>query len=366
MKSEDSRVELDRLRRRLLAGHAVVFLDLDGVCNGTDALARRRAADPHASVFWLDPACVRELDTLCFVCDAVVVLTTSWRDARSVANLEAELHAAGFSGLALDATPDFGAMAQRPAEVRAWLDRHPTVDRWVVLDDEDDGHDPAHFVPVNATSGLTARTRLAAAQVLAPAPPASWGWAVTLAPTHCFACDRPHPTSKVLVALGPLFFCNPTACLSRYFTALADARAAYAPRLREESMVVLQPVKCSVCGQWFETTAPVGATHCHDCTARDEEARVACDVATPPALAAALVARARGEAPRGRPVRPLHRSARREGARGRRRVVRSAPPPPERRARHALEEGSLRGRGRRERRGCSRGVVLTNGRNDVD
>lgn len=57
-------------------------------------------------------------------------------------------------------------------------------------------------------------------------------------------------------------------------------------------MVVLQSVKCSVCGQWFETTAPVGATHCHDCSMRDEEARVACDVATPPALATALVARA--------------------------------------------------------------------------
>lgn len=227
-------MELDRLRRRLVVEHAVVFLDLDGVCNGTAALARRRAADPKASVFWLDPVCVRELDRLCFACDAVVVLTTSWRDTRSAADLEAELHAAGFSGFVLDTTPDFGSMAQRPAEVRAWLDRHPEVDRWVVLDDEDDGHDPDHFVPVEAMTGLTATTRLAAAYVLAPLPVAVWVWAIRLAPTFCFACDQEHRAGTTVVTLGSLSFCNANVCLPRYIRALADARAARVSRLREE------------------------------------------------------------------------------------------------------------------------------------
>src|SRR5579862_1534120 len=106
----------------------VVFLDIDGV------LAPIRAWDRYGE---LDAGCVQALNEIVARTGAEIVVTSSLRYGRSVAELQALLAARGFSGLVVDATPTDLPGASRGDEIAAWLRDHP-VERWVILDDHRD------------------------------------------------------------------------------------------------------------------------------------------------------------------------------------------------------------------------------------
>lgn len=127
---------------------AVVFLDIDRVCNTRAALHRavwggRIETDPEkvrrAAAATLDPVLVGRVQRVCDATGAAVVLVSGWRRRMTCDEAIAALRAAGLTapslGCLVDAAPGTDT---RRASTRTWLSQHPEVTRWVVLDDTRD------------------------------------------------------------------------------------------------------------------------------------------------------------------------------------------------------------------------------------
>jgi hypothetical protein len=123
----------------------VIFLDIDGV------LAPIHHWDRYGD---LDPACVAVLNEIAVHGEADVVVSSSLRYGRSVADLQAMLDAGGFSGRVIDKTPTGMRGADRGEEIAAWLAEH-AVDGYVIIDDHlDMGSLRPHLVQTQSARGL--------------------------------------------------------------------------------------------------------------------------------------------------------------------------------------------------------------------
>lgn len=111
----------------------VLFLDIDGVCNS-------RAFAEAGNSLWnnTDPAAVKLVRQIIEQTKCVVVLSSTWRlypDSRKAVR-EQVCHY-------IDCTKDMQAGAKRDVvarglEVQEWLDRHPEVEQYAILDDDAD------------------------------------------------------------------------------------------------------------------------------------------------------------------------------------------------------------------------------------
>ncbi len=123
----------------------VIFLDIDGV------LAPIRRWDRYGD---LDPACIQVLNEIAARGGADVVVSSTWRYGKTVAELQEMLSAAGFTGRVLDKTPEATPGAQRGEEIAAWLAAH-AVGGYVIIDDHVDmGGLRAHLVLTHPARGL--------------------------------------------------------------------------------------------------------------------------------------------------------------------------------------------------------------------
>jgi hypothetical protein len=107
------------------AGRRVVFLDIDGV------LAPIRRWDRYGD---LEPACIEVLNEIVASTLADVVISSTWRHGKTVAELQVMLEAEGFSGRVVDKTPTGAPGAGRGEEIAAWLAEH-AVGGYVIIDD---------------------------------------------------------------------------------------------------------------------------------------------------------------------------------------------------------------------------------------
>ena len=106
----------------------VVFLDIDGV------LAPIRRWDRYGDV---EPACIEVLNEIVASARADVVVSSTWRHGKTVAELQAMLEAAGFTGRVVDKTPIGAPGVERGDEIAAWLAEH-AVGGYVIIDDHTD------------------------------------------------------------------------------------------------------------------------------------------------------------------------------------------------------------------------------------
>jgi len=93
----------------------VIFLDIDGV------LAPIRRWDRYGD---LDPACIHVLNDIVARVGADVVVSSTWRHGKTVAELQEILQAEGFTGCVVDKTPTGAPGADRGDEIAAWLAEH--------------------------------------------------------------------------------------------------------------------------------------------------------------------------------------------------------------------------------------------------
>jgi hypothetical protein len=103
----------------------VIFLDFDGV------LAPIRRWDRYGD---LDPACIQVLNEIVARGGADVVVSSTWRYGKTVAELQEILDAVGFTGRVVDKTPIGAPGANRGEEIAAWLAEH-AVGGYVIIDD---------------------------------------------------------------------------------------------------------------------------------------------------------------------------------------------------------------------------------------
>ena len=123
----------------------VIFLDFDGV------IAPIVRWDRYED---LDPVCVKRLNEIVAGAGADVVVSSTHRHGKSVAELQELLAAAGFTGDVLDKTPVGAPGDDRGDEIAAWLAAHP-VAGYVILDDHvvDVGPE-THLVLTQSARGL--------------------------------------------------------------------------------------------------------------------------------------------------------------------------------------------------------------------
>jgi HAD domain in Swiss Army Knife RNA repair proteins len=123
----------------------VIFLDIDGVLNC------KKTANPRKLPYVVDLRLLARLRRLLGRSGAKVVLTSTWRyDPAGL--FSAKRWGIPFIGV----TPD---MPKRPRrdEIRAWLETHPKVTRFAVIDDEDDELDESPLFQPSAATGLTGK-----------------------------------------------------------------------------------------------------------------------------------------------------------------------------------------------------------------
>jgi hypothetical protein len=121
----------------------VIFLDIDGVLNCDKT--------PNARKFpyIVDKKLLARFQKLLDRTGAKVVLSSSWR-----CDPLGRLAARHYGVPVFDVCPD-KPRSPRCKEMTAWLSGHPTVTRYVVLDDEDDGLDKLPLFQPSSKTGLT-------------------------------------------------------------------------------------------------------------------------------------------------------------------------------------------------------------------
>lgn len=136
----------------------VLFLDIDGVINSE----RSRLAFggyPHdftpEEYAKFDPVALALIQRLCRVTECSVVLSTSWRTLFTL-----EQVARGLDLPVMGATPDLGSDFTRVHEIAFWLEQHPEVTSYAIVDDLflDWSEHPeleARFVQTNPDFGLS-------------------------------------------------------------------------------------------------------------------------------------------------------------------------------------------------------------------
>ena len=174
----------------------VIFLDIDGV------LAPIRRWDRYGD---LDRACIEVLNEIVASSGAKVVVSSTWRHGKSVAQLQQILEAEGFSGRVIDKTPSDIPGAGRGDEIAAWLAEH-AVGRFVIIDDHAGMGDlNEHLVQTEPAHGLQPKHVARALAVLRHRPRRAGVSAI--AERHGFAGPRSagglggcasHPPSQLI------------------------------------------------------------------------------------------------------------------------------------------------------------------------
>lgn len=149
-----------------------LFLDVDGVLNSKDWFTRRGDRQPehgdpgsfgYLAARQLDPVAVRLMNDVVERTGCTVVLSSSWR-INGLERSKEVLRLAGATFELFDATPDCAQLGpgslyvarERGGEINEWLEGHPEVTRFAIVDDSDDmGPLANHLIRTTWDWGLT-------------------------------------------------------------------------------------------------------------------------------------------------------------------------------------------------------------------
>jgi hypothetical protein len=131
-----------------------IFLDFDGVLNSFEDIARGIHIDQE-KVLKIDKLCRHIND------DVVVCVSSSWRVINTQTELIKILRSSGLrSNVKYSVTgqePAPGCQSRRGVEIQYWLDAHPAVDGYVIIDDDRDflEHQLPFHIHTSMNTGFT-------------------------------------------------------------------------------------------------------------------------------------------------------------------------------------------------------------------
>jgi len=132
-----------------------LFLDFDGVLNNDGYLRNQRNHVAVADHRLFDPKNVAALNRLCADLPVIrLIITSTWREGRSVKELQCMLDKEGFAheGLVAGKTASSGI---RGEEIKSFLAR-TEHQRWLILDDMNlHDHFPEFLFQTSAAAGFT-------------------------------------------------------------------------------------------------------------------------------------------------------------------------------------------------------------------
>ena len=111
----------------------IIFLDFDGVLNDSTWFKTERPKQQDD----LDPSRIAKLNYLIEKTSSQVVISSSWRTVFKRPRLIKFLEEKGFKGKIIGQTPEMPGMP-RCMEIDHWLQNHPEVKNYVILDDDPD------------------------------------------------------------------------------------------------------------------------------------------------------------------------------------------------------------------------------------
>lgn len=141
----------------------ILFLDVDGVLN--NAASAAEGIDLIAEKVLL-------VARICEETGASIVISSTWRKLYSLDVLSEMLRRVGLrSTPVIDVTPEFHN-GHRGEEIQHWLDEHPDVTDFVIIDDDSDMLDKQKpfFVQTRWEMGLTTRCAKKAIAILKGEP----------------------------------------------------------------------------------------------------------------------------------------------------------------------------------------------------
>lgn len=164
----------------------VLFLDFDGVLNSHQSATfwhNKRDQSKWENEMYADwPGTIREYIAQEFcpiamsnveelirrVPDLKIVVSSVWRHGETVESLKKILFPSKLMGDALiDVTPFLGWSVARGLEIQKWLDGHPEVDKFIIIDDDDDmEHLKDRLVLTSSLNGFQFSDVLAAEKLL--------------------------------------------------------------------------------------------------------------------------------------------------------------------------------------------------------
>jgi hypothetical protein len=116
----------------------IIFIDIDGVLNREDTIY----------IAEIDPDLVAILKKIVSKTKAKIVLSSTWRLSEISRNKVKEYIKF------IDVTPDFG-LKPRGEEIASWLNKHPEVEKYAILDDDSDMRPGQPLFQTTWEKGLT-------------------------------------------------------------------------------------------------------------------------------------------------------------------------------------------------------------------
>ena len=138
----------------------IVFADIDGVLNSRQSITNAHYKGEYSRYnTYPAPYHVKQLNKIIELTNAKVVISSTWRIGKSISELRHILLLADFKGNLVDTTPILDKSDPdiiRGMEIRAWLDLHPDIRKFVILDEDSDmGNLTPHLVQTTFEWGLT-------------------------------------------------------------------------------------------------------------------------------------------------------------------------------------------------------------------
>lgn len=126
----------------------VIFLDVDGVLNNEKSLRM-------GELISMD--CVRHVRRISRLADADIVISSSWRIGNSTHTLREMFHMVGLFRVIGRTSSNDSSLSDRGDEIKQWLDANPTVEKYVILDDDRDilPEQMPYFINTDAMEGIT-------------------------------------------------------------------------------------------------------------------------------------------------------------------------------------------------------------------
>lgn len=141
----------------------LIFIDIDGV------LVTENGLKPSDRYFGppFNADCAQRLVEAIAATGAQLVVTSSWREGRTLAQLQYIFEVNGMRGAVIGLTPSINDGASREREIMAYLAGRNDVDRFVIIDDEEKMTELApYLVETDFQTGITERTRDEAIRLL--------------------------------------------------------------------------------------------------------------------------------------------------------------------------------------------------------
>lgn len=141
----------------------VLFLDIDGVINTVGAelgfrecyglekedkfISMKNLRARRAEIF--DPACLYYLRQIIEETGCKIVVSSTWRNGETVESMKSWFDCPVIKEAIISKTPSYSSLSnpelkdrrgyvQRGEEIKWWIDNHPEVTAWAILDDDSD------------------------------------------------------------------------------------------------------------------------------------------------------------------------------------------------------------------------------------